>query len=141
MERESLGELLEERAGDGDAPSDLEAQVDSLQAELGHGHPEVLVLEEQLAHKYLRDGRVACARGRLEEVLVYRAVVDGEHGIPTARVARDLFRLLSQEGDRPAMAEVYYRFLSWIPMRDSSTLAPELRAILGDVEAILAESC
>lgn len=139
MDRESVEELLEEAAEGGS--SGLEAQLDLMQAELGHGHAEVLALEEQLAHRYIASGDLGRARGSLEEVLIYRAVLDGEHGIPTARVARDLFRLLSRVGDRPGMAEVYYRFLSWIPMRDSTTLAPELRVVLADVEAILAENC
>lgn len=143
MDREVTGELLaqSESGESSEAGSALECELTRLQGELGHGHPEVLVLEEQLAQSYLAAGDLVRARGGLEEVLVYRAVLDGEHGIPTARVARDLFRLLSSQGDRSGMAEVYYRFLSWIPMRDPGSLAPELKVVLADVEEILAESC
>ena len=143
MDREPVSDLLEDMADGGSSTgsSGLEAQLAHLQEKLGHGHPDVLVLEEKLAHNYLANGDLVRARKGFEEVLVYRAVLDGEHGLATAGVARDLFRLLSAEGDRPGMAEVYYRFLSWIPMRDPATLAPELRVVLRDVEAILAESC
>jgi hypothetical protein len=38
------------------------------------------------------------------------------------------------------MAEVYYRFLSWIPMRDPVLLSDELGVILQDVEYLLAQT-
>ena len=48
--------------------------------------------------------------------------------------------LLCEQGDRPAMAEVYYRFLSWIPMRDPVLLSDELGVILQDVEYLLVQT-
>lgn len=145
MDRESTSDLLagtkERTAPREDDRLEVRKALERLQSELGHGHPKVLALEEQLAHQYLASGELALARAGLEEVLIYRAVLDGEHGVSTAKVARDLFRLLCDQGDRPAMAEVYYRFLSWIPMREPASLGPELQAVLRDVEAILAKNC
>ena len=145
MDRESTSDLLagtQKRTAPRESDRlEVRKQLERLQAELGHGHPEVLALEEGLAHQYLAAGELALARAGLEEVLIYRAVLDGDHGVPTAKVARDLFRLLCDQGDRPAMAEVYYRFLSWIPMREPGSLSPELQAVLSDVEEILAKNC
>ncbi len=99
-----------------------------------------MTVELQLATCLHALGELALAREAFEEVLAYRAVLDGEHSLGTATVARDLFRLLCEQDDRPAMAEVYYRFLSWIPMRDPATLGDDLREILRDVEALLAQT-
>jgi len=143
VDRESTSDLLAGtvEAGDTSARLGLKDELLQLQDELGHGHPDVLDLEEELARQYVASGDLARARASLEEVLIYRAVLSGDHGVRTAEVARDLFRLLCDQGDRPAMAEVYYRFLSWISMREPGSLVPELKAVLSDVEAILAENC
>ncbi len=116
----------------------LRDQLDHLQAQHGHGYPEALEVEERLAAALAAAGRPDEARQAYEEVLTYRAVLDGERAERTATVARDLFVLVCREDDRPAMAEVYYRFLSWIPMRDPASLTPVLRQVLGDVEGLLA---
>lgn len=119
---------------------ELEQRLRKLQDEHGHGHAEALEVEEQLAGVLRSSGKSDAAREALEEVLTYRAVLDGDHALRTAQVARDLFSLLCAEDDRPAMAEVYYRFLSWIPMREPASLTPELRVVLSDVERLLARS-
>lgn len=123
-------------------------QVDALwdlfeakQGELGHGHPLVLSLEEQLAVLHHRRGDLRLARDLLEEVLVYRSVLDGDEGLRTLSIAIELFSLLAKVGDRPAMAEVYYRYLSWLSMRTPESLEPELRRLQGRVEELVTETC
>lgn len=116
----------------------LRADLQDLQHAHGHGHPEALEAEERLARAAAAAGLAEEARAAYEEVLLYRSVLDGEHAERTAVVARDLFALVSGLDDRPAMAEVYYRFLSWIPMRDPASLTPTLREVLADVEGLLA---
>ncbi|MDF1798409.1 MAG: hypothetical protein P1V81_04480 [Planctomycetota bacterium] len=119
---------------------ELEQRLRKLQGEHGHGHPEALEVAEQLADLQRSSGKPEAARKTLEEVLIYRAVLEGDQALRTALVARDLFALLCAVDDRPAMAEVYYRFLSWIPMHDPSSLTPELRVVLTDVERLLVEN-
>lgn len=119
---------------------ELEDELRRLQGEHGHGHPAALDVEERLAAALSEVGRLDQARQAYEEVLTYRAVLDGDHAEHTAAVARDLFALVCRMDDRPAMAEVYYRFLSWIPMRDPASLTPALREVLGDVERLLSRS-
>lgn len=126
-------ELLEDR-------NSLEASLRSLHKEVGHGHPSALDVEFRLATTLHTLGELSLAREAFEEVLDYRSLLDGDQGTTTATVARDLFRLLCEQGDRPAMAEVYYRFLSWIPMRDPVLLSDELGVILQDVEYLLAQT-
>lgn len=118
----------------------LEGDLRDLQKEVGHGHPSALVLELQLADCLYSLGELSLAREAFEEVMAYRSVLFGEHSLATARVARSLFRLLCEQDDRPAMAEVYYRFLSWIPMRDPATLCEGLREVLREVETLLAKT-
>ena len=133
------GEVCPEEELDGPAWHGLERRLRSLQAEHGHGHPEALEVEERLARALAEADRPDEAREAFEEVLTYRAVLDGEHAECTATVARDLFALVQAQDDRPAMAEVYYRFLSWIPMRDPASLTPTLRQVLTEVELLLAQ--
>ena len=90
---------------------ELEVKLRELHAELGHAHPDALAVEMELGACLHALGHLNLAREALEEVLTYRSVLDGDHGVLTARVARDLFRLLCEQDDRSAMAEVYYRYL------------------------------
>jgi hypothetical protein len=129
-----------EDQGGGPERRELEARLRTLHEQLGHGHPDALVVEMELGLALYGAGLLDRSRMAFEQVLAYRAVLDGEHGVPTAIVARGLFRVLCELDDRAAMAEVYYRFLSWIPMRDPASLCSELRAVSADVEELLASS-
>ena len=122
----------------------LDTQIDALwdqfetqQAALGHGHSEVLKLEEQLARAHHLRGERDLARDLFEEALVYRSVLEGYQGRHTVVVAAGLFELLCEVGDRSAMAEVYYRYLSWLTMRSPHNLDPTLLAIHVRVEELI----
>lgn len=118
----------------------LEKRLRALHKDHGHGHPKSLRVELELARLLYSQGLLEESREAFAEVLAYQSLLDGDHGTVTARVAVDVFRLLCDQDDRSAMAEVYYRYLSWIPMRDPATLCPELRSVLVEVEDLLARS-
>lgn len=111
------------------------------QKTLGHGHPKVLHIEEQLARVHYKRGDLQLARDLFEEVLVYWSVLDGDQGRQTVAIAAGLFELLCEVGDRSAMAEVYYRYLSWLTMRSPQSLEPALMAIHVRVEELIHQSC
>ena len=120
--------------------STLEKRLRMLHDEYGHGHPKALVVELELARLLYRLGDLDQARETFAQVLAYESLREGDHGLATAQVALDIFRLLCDQDDRSAMAEVYYRYLSWIPMRDPATLCSELQSVLREVEDLLARS-
>jgi hypothetical protein len=120
--------------------SKLEKRLRVLHEEHGHGHPLALKVELELARLLYSQGELDKSREAFAQVLAYQCLLDGDHGTQTARVAVDVFRLLSDQDDRSAMAEVYYRYLSWIPMRDPATLCLELQSVLREVEDLLAQS-
>lgn len=119
----------------------LWGQFEAKQTALGHGHTEVLKLEEQLARAHHQRGEHNLARDLFEEALVYRSVLEGDQGRATVIVAASLFELLCEVGDRSAMAEVYYRYLSWLTMRSPQSLDPTLLAIHMRVEELIHLSC
>ena len=120
--------------------SQLEARLRVLHKDHGHGHPDALEVELELARLLYGLGELVQAREAFAEVLAYQSVLDGDHGPATAQVALDVFRLLCDQDDRPAMAEVYYRYLSWLPMRDPATLSARMRSVLDEVEELLSRA-
>ncbi|MDG1500699.1 MAG: hypothetical protein P8N31_06195 [Planctomycetota bacterium] len=119
---------------------ELKKRLRALHEEHGHGHPKSLKVELELARLLYSQGMLDESRKAFAEVLAYQSLIDGDHGTATAQVAVDVFRLLCDQDDRSAMAGVYYRYLSWIPMRDPATLSPELRSVLLEVENLLTRS-
>lgn len=123
------------------AQEDLAGDLARLRGEHGHASPICLDAEERLARQLAQRGDLAPARSAFEDALLHRAVANGDQALETARVACDLFKLLCEQGDRAAMAEVYYRYLWWLPMRNPTSLAPELKEILDEVDGLIDSTC